>query len=166
LREPPFDDELDPTERGGRPGERTLPFSVSRTRTHPPAQPTAAAHPWPAEPGSPDARRPHPDPETQARRLLIGVIEWAAGKRPMRQLGDHISAAVRTGLQDQFDRAASRGRPHWLHDATVGTVHSSEPVAGVAELAATLKVGRRLRAAALRLEFRHGRWRCTMLQLG
>jgi hypothetical protein len=45
-------------------------------------------------------------------------------------------------------------------------VRASEPSDGVAELCATVDVGGRVRALALRLEEQHGRWRCTRLQLG
>jgi len=48
----------------------------------------------------------------------------------------------------------------------VRTGHASSPSEGVAELSATLQAGPRVRAIALRLEARHGRWRCTRLQLG
>jgi hypothetical protein len=45
-------------------------------------------------------------------------------------------------------------------------MRASEPVDNVAELSATVRVGERVRAVAMRLEVRHGRWCCTRLMLG
>jgi hypothetical protein len=45
-------------------------------------------------------------------------------------------------------------------------VHACERADGVAELNATVLADRRVRAVALRLEARDGRWCCTRLQLG
>ncbi len=150
-REPPFDDELDgPTLVG--PLDQRLPFEG------PPAPP--ARVPPPLHPAG------LPDPATWGRRLLIGLIETAGGRRPLQQLAAMLSMSVGRGLGGEFERAASTGRPHWLHRATVRSVHGSEPSPGVAELAATVTVGPRVRALAMRLEERHGRWRCTRLQLG
>jgi hypothetical protein len=46
------------------------------------------------------------------------------------------------------------------------SVRADEPVDGIAELAATVRIGPRVRAVAMRLEAPDGRWRCTLLQLG
>jgi hypothetical protein len=69
-------------------------------------------------------------------------------------------------MRGDFERAARRGRPHWMHCANVRTVRSSQPSENVAELSATVGVGERVRAIAMRLEVRHGRWCCTKLMLG
>jgi hypothetical protein len=53
-----------------------------------------------------------------------------------------------------------------MHRANVRTVRSSQPSENVAELSATVGVGERVRAIAMRLEVRHGRWCCTKLMLG
>ena len=150
-REPPFDDEIDPAAATAHRADRPLPFA--------------------ADAGAIMVRRRHsdsvlPDPTLAARALLIGLIEAAAGKRPMRQLGDHLTLGVSCGLRDDFDRERRLGRRHWLHRAAVRSVHTSEPSHGVAELVVTLRVGERVRAAALRFEFRHDRWRCTRFELG
>lgn len=150
-REPPFDDEIDPTAAVTHRADRPLPFAAETERVL--------------------MRRRHsdsalPDPTLAARALLIGLIEAAAGKRPMRQLGDHLTLGVSCGLRDDFDHETRLGRRHWLHRATVRSMHTSEPNHGVAELAVTLRVGDRIRAAAMRFEFRHDRWRCTRFELG
>lgn len=150
-REPCFDDELAELHLIG-PLDRQLPFRQERRR---PATKPPAALP-----------RTLPDPVTWGRRLLIGIIETAGGRRPLQQLAAMLSPGVAAGLGADFERAAQRRTPHWTHAAVVRSVHASEPAEGVAELNATVQAGRRVRAVALRLEAREGRWRCTRLQLG
>ena len=151
LREPPFDDEL-PDAPIVTTFDRRLPFPSTGER------------------GVPTIRRPRrsslPEPGAWGRRLLIGLIETAEGRRPLSQLSALLSFSVCHGLGADFEQAAQSGRPHWLHRATVRTVRSTEPAEGVAELSATLQTGRRVRAVAMRLEQQQGRWRCTRLQLG
>jgi hypothetical protein len=149
-REPPFDDELD-----GRPAvtpyDQRLPFEIQALeyRAPLPARPSGLI-----------------DPSTWARRLLVGLIESAGGRRPLNQLHSLLSPSIARGLGADFERAAQQRAPHWLHRASVGTVRASEPAEGVAELCATVDTGRRVRAIAMRLEEHQGRWRCTRLQLG
>lgn len=155
LREPPYDDELVgsdivPIGRHDRP----LPLVVSRPK---PA-------PLPRE-MSP-LRASVPDPAEWTRRLLVGVIETAAGRRPLQQLAALVSRSVAYGLAADFDRAARSGRRHWIGAAGMRSVRATEPADGVAEVSATLRCGTRVRAAAVRLEIRHGRWCCTRLVLG
>ncbi len=149
-REPGFDDEVGPLRLVGRL-DRRLPFPAQQRRPVAPAE----ALPYAL-----------PDPARWGRRLLIGIVETASGRRPLQQLGAMLSPSVAAGLGADFERAARRGTPHWTHAAVVRSVHASLPAAGVAELNATVQAGRRVRAIAFRLEVRHGRWRCTRLQLG
>jgi hypothetical protein len=151
-REPPFDDELPDGPRPG-PYDRRLPFEPA------PVRPRV----WRARPPRPSGL---PDPASWGRRLLVGLIETAAGRRPLHQLAGLLSPSVSRGIGADFERAAQAGTPHWLHRATVRSLRVSEPAIGVAELCATLETGRRVRALALRLERHHGRWCCTRLQLG
>lgn len=150
-REPPFDDEVDPVS-AVTAYDRRLPFPETSSAPVPP----------------PILRRPDalPQPAPWGRRLLIGLIESAAGRRPLQQLSSMLSFSVVRGLAADFERAAARGDRHWLHGATVASVRSFEPAEGVAELCATVTAGPRVRAVALRVEQRDGRWRCTRLQLG
>jgi hypothetical protein len=148
-RDPPFDDELPrPRLHLVRGREQVLPFPL-------------------AEPSAPPARRPDlPDPIGWTRRLLLGLTETAAGRRPLNQVATLLSPAVSRGVGADFERVASAGQVHWLHRARVRTIRLDEPADGVAELAVTVQDGARVRALALRLEARHGRWRCTRLQIG
>ena len=150
-REPPFEDEQPPALVLPR-YDQPLPFE------RPPATVTPIA---------PGPRRDRlPDPAVWSRRLLIGLVESAAGRRPLHQLSALLSLSVCSGLGLDFERAALSGRPHWLHDGTVRTVRASEPADGVAEVCATIATRHRVHAVALRVEARRERWRCTRLQLG
>lgn len=153
-REPPFDDEIPPRHLYAvGPRDQQLPFE------------TAARRDQVITPRS-VLRTDLPDPAMWGRRLLIGIIETAGGRRPLQQLAALLSHSVAYGLGADFERAAQRGRPHWTHVATVRSVRVCEPAEGVAELCATLQVGARVRAVALRLEAPDNRWRCTRLQIG
>ncbi|SHF83978.1 hypothetical protein SAMN05443575_1039 [Jatrophihabitans endophyticus] len=151
-REPPFDDEVAGRPLVGRYDQR-LPFD----------EPTS---PWSSAIAALPRRDGLPEPTLWARRLLVGLIETADGRRPLAQLTAMLSPSIGRGLGADFERAAVAGRPHWLHRAHVATVRSAEAAAGIAELCATVEVGPRVRAVALRLEVHRGRWLCTRLQLG
>ncbi len=150
-REPPFDDELTAPPATGRYDQR-LPFD--RPASGP------AVRPVPSRPAG------LPDPAGWARRLLIGLIETADGRRPLHQLAAMLSPSIASGLGADFERAAVAGTGHWLQRAAVLTVRGDEPAPGVAELCATVEVRDRVRAVAMRLERHHGHWTCTRLQLG
>lgn len=150
-REPPFDDELPDAHQPTRFDQR-LPF----------------ARPAPVVTRLPLAVRGRslPDPAPWAHRLLVSLIESAAGRRPLRQLTALLTFPVLRGIGTDFERSARAGSPHWLHRASVRSVRASEPSAESAEVCATVQTGARVRAIALRLEAKDGRWRCTRLQLG
>lgn len=153
-REPPFDDEI-PLRHlfAVGPLDQQLPFesAARRDRVIPLRQ---------------VLRTDLPDPALWGRRLLVGIIETAGGRRPLQQLAALLSHSVAQGLGADFERAARGRRPHWTHAATIRSVRACEPAEGVAEVCATVQVGPRVRAIALRLEAHHDRWRCTRLQLG
>lgn len=149
VRQPPFDDEL--FWAGAGPLDQPLPFPLP-PRHRPPLPPLHT-------PGL-------PDPARWCHTLLVGLREVAAGHRPVNQLSPLLAPGVAAGLGGELNRIARAHRRHWTFAAQVRSVHASEPADGVAEVCATLQVGERLRAVAMRLEARHGRWWCTRLQLG
>ncbi|MDQ1738742.1 MAG: hypothetical protein QOE53_394 [Pseudonocardiales bacterium] len=161
-REPPFDDEQPPRRLSlVGPLDQPLPFDTLDTavplalRLRPPADPFAVR---------PTGRHELPEPTVLARRLVIGVIETATGRRSASQLRHHTSPTVQAGLARDAGRISRLGtarRPAALH-----SLHVTEPADGVAEVAAVLRVGDRFRALALRLEGLDGRWRCVRLQIG
>jgi hypothetical protein len=152
-REPPFDDEMAARHlHAVGPLDQPLPFGRPS-----PAQMMTA-------PGS--RRSELPDPSMWGRRLLVGIIEAAGGKRPLQQLVTLLSPSIARGLRADFERAAQHRRRHWTHAATVRSIRASEPCEGVAEVCATVQIGNRVRAVAFRAEARQGNWRCTRLQIG
>jgi uncharacterized protein DUF6459 len=155
MREPPFDDEI--ADRAASAGryDQPLPFRRPRRRRAP--LPPPAASP---------ARAALPDPAVWARRLLLGIIETAGGRRPLNQLTALLSPGVAHGLRTEFELAGQLGRPHWTHRGVIGSVRATEPADQVAEVCATVRDSRRVHAVAIRLEVRHGRWCCTRLVLG
>lgn len=161
-REPPFDDE-----QPGRhlslvgPLDQPLPFDALGQAA--PSAMRSAARPDPHE-SRPTGQHELPEPTALARRLVIGVIETATGRRSAAQLRHHTSPTVQAGLTRDAGRISRLGtarRPAALH-----SLHVTEPADGVAEIAAVLRVGDRFRALALRLEGFDGRWRCVRLQIG
>jgi hypothetical protein len=154
-REPPFDDELWPHPHAVGVLDQRLPFERDGRSSGPRPQL-----------GDPFARDGLPDPAQWGRRLLVGLIETAGGRRPLQQLTALLSAGVASGIGADFERAAQRNTRHWTHAAVIRSVRATQPAEGVAELCATVQAGRRVRAVAFRLEARDGRWRCTRLQLG
>ncbi len=153
-REPPFDDpgaRPEPRLRLVGPHDRPLPFEDS-TRTH--------------EPRALPIRSDLPDPARWGHRLLTGLAESAAGRRPMQQLAALLTPSVAYGLGQDFERANRSRRRHWIAAAKVSQVRASRPSARVAEVSATVRVGERVRAIAMRVEEHRGGWRCTRLQLG
>lgn len=153
-REPPFDDEVTVAGPHGA-GATATPLPYPRPVPPPPT-------PIGGSPGQDGL----PDPAGWGRRLLIGMRETAAGKRPLQQLLPMLSPTVGRRLGADLLGVGLDHRPHWIRSAAVRSVHSAHPAAGVAEICATVQAGPRVRAVAMRLETRHGQWCCTRLQLG
>jgi hypothetical protein len=157
-REPLFDDEVARHHPHTR-HDQQLPFmhvtGQRRQRPNPVPVPVAAARP--------------PHPLRAAHTLLIGLSEAAAGKRPMRQLGNHVSQGVAHRVRKAFENKAVLGERHWLHASTVRSVTGSEPTSNAVEVCATVVVRARsaaetrVRAVALRLELQNDLWQCTEL---
>jgi len=158
-REPPYDDELSPHLTLVGPHDRPLPFDRLDPRLTRGRREVATTFGR-----QPSSRDELPELMTFVRRFVIGIIETATGRRPAAQLGQHTTLAVQAGLSrdaGRMGRLGSAQRPASLH-----SLHVSEPLDGVAEVAAVVCVGERFRAIALRLEGLDGRWRCVRLQIG
>jgi hypothetical protein len=150
-REPPFDDEV-PAGGSAAPGTLATRLPFTEPRPHRPPAPT--------RPGV------LPDPAAWGRRLLIGITESAAGRRPLAQLVALLTPSVAQGIGRHVEHRAAPGGRHWLAAARVRSVRAAQPADEIAEVSATLQSGPRVHAVALRLEVRHGRWCCTRLELG
>ena len=179
--EPPYDDEgADPRRPvpTGPPGDAVqgtlalafvLPTGVPAVPDTPPdlrlVPPTPAAEDLDeAEFGpQPTPREDLPEPRRWAGRLVQAVVEVLAGDRPASQL-------VRWTTTEVYDQVVARVVPGPATTCptrgVVRSVHVTEPVDGVAEVAALVRRGARSTAVALRLEGMDGRWQCTALELG
>jgi len=161
VREPPFDDELS-TPSPFCNGEQHLPFAL------------ALAGPGTAGPSGTQANSDSGsaaelsaslgDPGAFGRSLLTGCFEVMHGRLSPVQLTQLVSRSVFTGLAHDLNNPDIARR--WPIKSAVQSVHHCIPVDGVAEVAAVIRSNGRVRAAALRLEAQHGKWRCVKLQLG
>ncbi|MEO6502449.1 MAG: Rv3235 family protein [Jatrophihabitantaceae bacterium] len=161
-REPPFDDELLARHLSlVGPLDQPLPFDTAGPNAPSAMRLRAESDEFAARP---TGRQELPEPAAFARRLVIGVVETATGRRSASQLRHHTSPTVQAGLARDAGRISRLGTTH--RPATLHSLHITEPADGVAEVAAVLRVGDRFRALALRLEGLDGRWRCVRLQIG
>jgi hypothetical protein len=161
-REPAFEDEMPARQLSLLgPHDQQLPFRALDMNA---PSPLRLAVPPDRFDARPTGRSDLPEPSAFARRLLIGIIETATGRRSAGQLSQHTTATVQAGLArdaGRISRLGTASRPATLH-----SLHLSEPADGVAEVVAVLRVGPRFRAVAIRLEGLDGRWRCVRLQIG
>lgn len=190
--EPPYDDELRDGNRaagpagpagGTGPVQGTLALSFLLPSGLPSAPAPDANPPLrlvPALPGrcggtgddaadfgpQPTCRAALTDPRVWACRLVQALVEVLAGDRPLTQLVRWTSTEVYDELAAQLPSSRPGRRTGGPLRAAVGSVHLTEPADGVAEVAATVRRGRRTTAVALRLEGLDGRWQCTALQMG
>ena len=104
-----------------------------------------------------------PDPRSWAGRFVQAVVEVLAGDRPAGQLVRWTSTEVYEGIGGHVEPC---GAASVTSRAVVRSVHVTEPIDGVAEVAAMVRRGLRTTAVALRLEGLDGRWQCTALELG
>jgi hypothetical protein len=179
---PPYDDELDVTDREPQrrlkvlPGQGELPLEWM-LRSGLPARPRVplvlvrgdqnAASDDQAEDDFgplPTPRADLPEPGPWAGRLVQAVVEVIGGDRPLGQLvrwtDEHVYSQLRALATARRDSSAPRAR------ASVRSVHVTEPLDGIVEVCAVIHDGPRAHAYALRLEGADGRWCCTHLMLG
>ncbi len=138
-----------------------------------PADPVGQV-PLPFDAGVPDARPAPPsgvvpaaelpDPRQWALRFARVALEVVTGLRPPAQLVRWTTPAVLAALTRRHALAQrGGGRPPM---AAVRSMRVCEPAAGVAEVAAVVADGARVRALAVRLEGEGGRWRVVAFDLG
>lgn len=104
--------------------------------------------------------------------FVQALVEVLAGDRPVRQLAAWMSPDVYDQLAQRLvARAKAPRRAGPTARARVVSVHLSMVDSGHAEIAARFIHGRRSRAMAIRLEFRHNhrgvaQWLCTAVVWG
>ncbi|XVX19282.1 Rv3235 family protein [Actinomycetota bacterium] len=107
-----------------------------------------------------------------AAHLAQALVEIMAGARPcvqvLRWTSPEVYAVVSRRGAVAARRGADRRGPARTYRARVRSVHVGEPADGVAEVAAVVVDGTRVRALAMRLEADcdRGLWRVTALQVG
>ncbi len=105
----------------------------------------------------PTKRELLPEPTLWIEKFAQGAFEVMAGRRNGAQFARWTNRAVYFHLQHR--NGLLDGAPY------IHRVHICEPADGIAEATVTVRLGGRLRAAALRFEGLDGRWICTSLML-
>lgn len=163
--EPPYDDELVPGLSAVQPGPlRRSP--VGPLHALPPLRllPPLPDHDEDDDDG-PASRTPLselPPVRPAAHAVVQGLLEVLAGVRGLAQL----KRATSLELYEQLEAHLStrpRGTGARPRTGAVRSLHVQERPEGVAEVCATVAVGGRAAAYALRLEGVDGRWCCTEL---
>ncbi len=123
----------------------------------------------PADPvgygGRPTRRDDLPDPAAWAGHIAQGLVEVMAGARPAPQLLRWTTPEVYAVVARRGAVSARRQLPT-TRRTVVRSVRVCEPGDGVAEVAAVVLDGGRVRALAFRLVGLDGRWRVEALQIG
>ncbi|WP_299442726.1 Rv3235 family protein [uncultured Phycicoccus sp.] len=118
----------------------------------------------------PTPRTDLPDPREWAGRMALALLEVMSGQRPAPQVVRWTTPEVYAVLARRAARVARRGiegrRPQVRHRVAVRRVRVCEPADGVAEASVVVQHGPRVRAVALRLVGRDGKWRVSALQVG
>lgn len=144
-----------------------------------PAAPPATTPPWDrvrfradasttsdAAPPEPDVRE-LPPVAPWAATLARAAVEVLTGSRPSAQLARWLTADLYEALVRRAGLAVRiNGRPAQALCARVRRVRCSEVRPGVHEVAVVVHDGVRVRAAAVRVECRRGRWQATALEIG
>lgn len=105
----------------------------------------------------PTRRESLPEPAAWIEKFAQGAFEVMAGRRNGAQFARWTNRSVYFHLQHRNGLLDGAPRIH--------RVHICEPADGIAEATVTVRLGGRLRAAALRFEGLDGRWICTSLML-
>ena len=107
-----------------------------------------------------------PDPQTWAGTVARACVEALRGTRPVAQLHRWLDPEVFTALSHRAGLATRvRNRPAPGRAVQVRRVRPCRIAPGVWEAAVVLVDGRRVRAAAVRIEEHRGHWRTTAVQI-
>lgn len=106
-----------------------------------------------------------PDASAWAGSLALALFEALLAQRPVGQLSRWVDDVVLAELSYRQRRVVTGGRRSQV-SAKVRSVRAQHPHPEVAEVTATVAVGRRVLALALRLEALGDRWLCTALEVG
>ena len=163
--EPPYDDELVPALSAvAHPSLRRSPVgplhALPPLRLLPPLPDHDEDDDDAPAPRTPLSELPPVRPAAHA--VVQGLLEVLAGVRSLTQLRRATSLELYEQLEAHV-QARPRDRGARPRTGAVRSLHVQERPEGVAEVCATVAVGGRAAAYALRLEGVDGRWRCTEL---
>jgi len=100
-----------------------------------------------------------PPARRAAQVLATALVEVLSGRRPVGQLRAHCAPGAYAAVVSRAPNTP--GAPIQLISVRV-----CQPADGIAEVSATVRAGRRVRAIAFRVEGVQGRWRITALDIG
>ncbi len=111
-----------------------------------------------------------PPAQEWAGRFVQAVIEVISCQRPLTQLVRWTSESVYDEIATRKETVAAhlrdRQEPRRSSRHQVASVHVAHPGGDVAEVSARVRLGRRSRAIAARLDLHRGRWMCTAISFG
>lgn len=108
-----------------------------------------------------------PPASTWAATLVRAAVEVLMGHRPAAQLNRWLEADLWTALNRRALLGVQvQGSPRAPAPVHIRRVHPCQIGPAVWECAVVVHDGERVRAAAVRLELKRGRWRGTALRIG
>lgn len=105
-----------------------------------------------------------PDPATWCGTLVRTCVEVLLGTRPPAQLARWLTADLYEMLSHRA--AAGTALPTTAHRVRLLRVHTCAVDDTHHEASVVIHDGRRVRAAAIRIEVHRGRWRASALEIG
>lgn len=161
--EPPYDDEMPEGSVGMDPLTAQLPFESDPEPEDPEIVRLRriSAHAAAAS----AARQELPDAGAHAERVIRAVIEVINRQRPVQQLIPHMTPHIYTQV-GQLQRYVRREMgPAKAPQAALRRVIVGQPTESSAEITAVIAMGRRIHAAAIRMEAIAGRWQLTVFHM-
>jgi hypothetical protein len=161
--EPPYDDEMPDGPEGMDPLTAQLPFESDTE----PVDPEIArlrrisAHAAAAS----AARQQLPDASAHAERVIRAIVEVINRQRSVQQLIPYLTPHIYSQvgqLQRYVRREAGAVK---APQAALRKVIVGQPTASSAEITAVIAMGRRIHAAAIRMEVISGRWQLNVFHM-
>jgi hypothetical protein len=106
---------------------------------------------------TPSALTDLPEVYKWSENFVITVLEIWSGRRSMAQLSRNCHRSTQKQIAAQINFATRK--------CQLRKIYINQPIEGVVEVTATLRVGDRVRSLSLRLEGVDKRWICTDLNL-
>ncbi|MBM3698287.1 MAG: hypothetical protein FJW82_00245 [Actinobacteria bacterium] len=98
-----------------------------------------------------------PEVNKWSENFVIKILEVWSGRRSIAQLSRHCHRSAQREITNQISSATKK--------CWVRKIYISQPIEGVVEVTATLRIKDRVRSLSLRLEGVDKRWICTELNL-